>query len=220
VDELTDAVRRYYAARAAEYDTSAGYRDAEAGRLRAPLTALVAETFAGRQVLEVACGTGYWTEAIGRTAASVLATDVSEEMIAQARRRLARLENAEVRLADAYRLDGVPTGFTGGFAHWWLSHIPRELLSDFLNVFHSRLADGAVVLFIDHLPYEAPGRRVDANGNTIETRTLSGGRTFEIVKNFPDQKALKTALSSCADAVECREVAGSWAMRYHAKRGA
>ena len=217
MDELTDKVRAHYVARAAEYDVSAGYHDAEAERLRAPLKKFVTETFRARDVLEVACGTGYWTEVVAQVAASVLATDASAEMIAAARCRLARLKNVECRLAAAYRLVRVGPGFTGGFAHWWLSHIPKSLLGRFLEIFHSRLADGAAVLFIDQLPYQSAHRRIDGDGNTIETRRLSDDRTFEIVKNFPSRDELTAILSPRADGFEYREATGSWIVSYRVR---
>ena len=41
--------------------------------------------FAGAKVFEVACGTGYWTEVLARSAASVFATDINDEVLAVAR---------------------------------------------------------------------------------------------------------------------------------------
>ena len=74
---MTD-LKRYYAARAAEYDRvyAKPERQADIARLRDILTDLLK----GHRVLEVACGTGYWTEPVGRVAESVLATDINPEM--------------------------------------------------------------------------------------------------------------------------------------------
>ena len=48
----SDEVARYYAARAGEYDLSAGYLDAHAEILRSPIKVLFREAFKGHEVLE------------------------------------------------------------------------------------------------------------------------------------------------------------------------
>ena len=54
----------------------------------------------GDTVLECACGTGAITAAIAPTCASVVATDYSEGMLKQARKKLARFPNVVVEQAD------------------------------------------------------------------------------------------------------------------------
>lgn len=61
---------------------------------------------AGMEVLELAAGTGLVTAELARTAASVMATDLSEDMLAILRGRLEalRLLNVQARAADATAL--------------------------------------------------------------------------------------------------------------------
>jgi demethylmenaquinone methyltransferase/2-methoxy-6-polyprenyl-1,4-benzoquinol methylase len=219
--ESVRAVAEYYAARAQEYDLTAGYEDPAAEPLRAQAKARCQELFRGADVLEIACGTGYWTKVVAQAARSVLATDACEEMLATARKRLAACENVRFQVADAYSLAGVPSGFNAACAVWWWSHVPKRLIPRFLTTLHSKLRPGARVLFVDQLPsaYVARGRRVEAGGDTTEVRQLSGGRDFRVVKNFPGRGDVMEALASLATDVEHREFPQecSWSVTYRVK---
>jgi len=212
------AVAEYYAARAQEYDLTAGYEDMVAEPLRAPAKVRCQDLFRNTDVLEIACGTGYWTEVMAQVARSVLATDVCEEMLALARRRLAAYKNVRFQVADAYSLDGVREGFDAACAVWWWSHIPKRLIPQFLATLHSRLRPDARVLFVDQLPsaYAPKDQRVDVSGDTTEERRAPDGRLFRIVKNFPTQEEVLGALAGLASDIEYREFPEecSWSVSY------
>jgi len=72
----------YYSARADEYEQvyAKPERQDDLGRLKA----LIPSFFVGRRVLEVACGTGYWTRLIAQRAAGVIACDLSPQVLAHA----------------------------------------------------------------------------------------------------------------------------------------
>ena len=78
----TDLIR-YYAERAPEYEKI--YHKPERQSDLALLHEIVRRAFTGQHVLEIACGTGYWTETLGRCADSVTATDINEEVLEIAR---------------------------------------------------------------------------------------------------------------------------------------
>src|SRR5207302_8191007 len=69
----------YYAARAAEYERI--YEKPERQRDLARLRELIPAYFAGRDVLDVACGTGYWTQWIAPGARRVTAIDINVETL-------------------------------------------------------------------------------------------------------------------------------------------
>jgi demethylmenaquinone methyltransferase/2-methoxy-6-polyprenyl-1,4-benzoquinol methylase len=213
---LAHNVTQYYAELAPIYDHTAGYKDSVAERLRIPIKARYRDIFRARSVLEIACGTGYWTLPIAEVAKSVLAVDINPALLSQAEERCAHLSNVTFQVADAYTLAGIPTGFNAAFGIWWWSHVPRERIAAFLAALHGKLEPGAFVLFVDQLPYDGPARRKDAGGNTLEQRSLPDGRLFEIVKNFPTEEDIRSSLARIAENVEYikRSDERSWTVTY------
>lgn len=215
----SDEVTRYYAARADVYDEAAGYFDREAEALREPIKARYRELFKGRDVIEVACGSGYWTRVLGEVAASVVAFDINAEILQKAVERCRDLPNVRFRLADACTFLGVPTGFDAAVAIWWYSHVPRANIRQFLNALCGVLAPGALVMFMDQLPYENVVRTTDAGGNLLEERSLPGGRKFSVIKNFPSEAELRDAITPFAAdfSYNARPAEGSWEVVWRVK---
>jgi ubiquinone/menaquinone biosynthesis C-methylase UbiE len=82
----TDDLVNYYNERASVFDLTSGYANLEAEKLREPIKARFRATFRGKRVLEIACGSGYWTAVIGEAAESVLAIDISRSLLDQAQK--------------------------------------------------------------------------------------------------------------------------------------
>jgi SAM-dependent methyltransferase len=190
----------YYAARAAEYDLSVGYGTPRVEACLAPLKARFQTALKGHDALEVACGTGYWTQNAAATARSILAIDLDPASIALGQARVASLPGVRCQLADAYSLEGISGPFTAAFSLFWWSHMPKSKIHGFLRTLHARLLPGALVMFVDQLPYShGERRRYDEEGNLLEARRLLSGGTFEIVKNFPTQAELAGVLAGFAE---------------------
>ena len=226
-DEISEETARYYAARAPEYDLSAGYLTLDADPVRLAKKRRYQQLFRGHDVLEIACGTGYWTEVLAETAKSVVGIDVNPEMISRAQSRCEHLPHVKFRLADAYSLGPEAGTFSAAFAVWWWSHIPRSRLREFLLSLHRGLIPGALVLFTDQLEYDVPRvdgmatqRHEDSNGDTIERRVLSDGQEYDIVKNFPTEQELVAALSGFGSGIQYREWPGEkhWELTYKSGR--
>ena len=100
----TKEMVEYYDCRAAEYDHSMGYGDPAAGIFYEPIIQFLRQKFCGRDVLEIACGPGYWTQQIADVATSVLATDVNQSVLEQAGKKVFSKRNVEFRQADVYKL--------------------------------------------------------------------------------------------------------------------
>lgn len=188
---------KYYAKRASEYE--AIYAKPERQADLRQLKRIVAEAMAGHEVLELACGTGYWTEAIAPSARSVVAGDINAEMIEVAREKRWDAGNVEFRLFDSYALPDFGREFTAAFAGFWWSHIPRARLGDFLRSLGSKLAPGARVMFVDSryvAGSNTPIARTDAAGDTFQMRRLADGSSHEVLKNFPDEAELRRIVTA------------------------
>ncbi len=182
----TPQLEAYYARRAREYERV--YDKAERQDELAWLRDRLPRLFEGRRVLELACGTGYWTELIARRARHVLACDINEPVLEVAREKPIAKSRVRFVKADAFDLSGLPGGRDAAFAGFWWSHVRRARLGDFLGGLARALAPGALVAILDNRYVEGsstPVSRRDAEGNTYQVRPLLSGETHEILKNFP-----------------------------------
>jgi 2-polyprenyl-3-methyl-5-hydroxy-6-metoxy-1,4-benzoquinol methylase len=184
------ALLDYYSRRAAEYERiySKPERHADLARLREHLRALLTN----RRVLEVACGTGYWTSAMADATASITATDASEEVLEVARSKRMG-DRVTFRRADAWKTGELSGDFDAGLAAFWWSHVPKQKLAAFLAGFHAALKPGARVVFSDNrfvAGSSTPLSRTDESGNSYQSRRLDDGSTHEVLKNFPTRAEL------------------------------
>jgi SAM-dependent methyltransferase len=98
-------------------------------------------------VLEIACGTGLWTEALAGWADTVTAIDAAPEAVAIARDRV-RPANVSFEVADVFSWNP-GTRFDVIFFSAWLSHVPASRFGQFWQLLESLLAGNGRVLFID-----------------------------------------------------------------------
>jgi demethylmenaquinone methyltransferase/2-methoxy-6-polyprenyl-1,4-benzoquinol methylase len=208
----------YYARRAAEYERiyAKPERQADLRWLRERVAGLLA----GRDVLEVACGTGYWTELIAAVATSIHATDLNEETLTLARARPFPRGNATFAVQDAYTQASMPAAWDAGFAGLWLSHVDLARMPEFVDALHSHLVPGAIVVAFDERDdptRTVRGMRVDAaTGNRYEARRLENGERYEIVKNFVDAPRLRRALARRARNLQYDDLGRFWIATWEA----
>jgi 2-polyprenyl-3-methyl-5-hydroxy-6-metoxy-1,4-benzoquinol methylase len=188
-DEVLDDQVDYYRRRAGEYDVTA-YGDVEAARAR--IARLVAQMRPTGRVLEIACGTGLWTEALAGPADTVTAIDVAPEAVEIARARV-RSANVGFEVADVFSWDPA-TRFDVIFFSAWLSHVPTSRIERFWNSLRGLLADDGRVLFIDeHVDEREKEAYVPGRDEVVERR-LRDGSTFHVIKNFVDPDRLEPRL--------------------------
>lgn len=210
-DPRIEEQKRYYRARAPEYDDwwyRLGRYDlgdahrrawqAEALEVRRRVEAELLPV--GGALLELAAGTGTWTEVLMGGVAEIVAVDASAEVLAINRDKCASLASpgsvSHVE-ADIFGLD-LGRRFEAVFFGFWLTHVPDDRFDEFWVTVDRHLAPGGRVFLIDNAHPEGSGgeRRADgihassagtsrndvAAGTAI--RTLADGSSFEIVKRF------------------------------------
>jgi trans-aconitate methyltransferase len=191
----------YYRARAPEYERGA-YAAAEAQAL---LDVVVDRIPAGVDLLELACGTGAWTERLARRARSTTAVDAAPEMIEIARGRTG--DGVNFVCADV--LDWQPERrYDAVFFGFWLSHVPADRFEAFWTMLAGCLVDGGQVVFVDEHVRHAPSESWLAR--EVAERTLADGSRHRIVKAYLDPADVTDRLAELGWHAEVSEVGRRW----------
>ena len=202
-DNLISGMNNYYDRRAPWHDELMSYKSSEKMEaLFEPIVTLFEPFITGKDVLEIACGTGNWTRVLAKRAGSVTATDINHSMLEIAREKEYSSEIPKFFEADAYTLDGVDKTFDAAFMADWWTHIPKSKLSQFLDNLHLKLRTSGCVVVIDMLPRDLPEgetEHFDDDGNRIHERTLPEGGSFSVVKNYPSHQELSETISPYSD---------------------
>lgn len=198
---------QYYNHRAREYEEIYHRPNPVRQKELAEIATVMKDVFLTRYVLEVACGTGFWTAVAAKVAESVVAIDISNEMLAIAKAKGLPNERVQFCVTDAYNLDLVKGVFDAGLANFWLSHVPKSRLNDFLHGFHKRLISGAVIFMADNVLVPGlGGELVDKRGceDTFKLRELSDGSKYEVLKNYYDTNQLQQIFEPLSSELKIR----------------
>ena len=207
----------YYAKRASEYERI--YEKSERQNDLATLKELFQRNFTGHDVLEIACGTGYWTQIISQTAKSIAAIDINEEVLA-----IARVKSYGCKInfqrADAFDLTLPETHFTAGLAAAWWSHLRKSEVRNFLTRFHRQFSSDSLMAFMDNrfvAGSNTPISRKDDEGNTYQLRKLENGDQYEVLKKFPDEMEARELVGNSVAAFSWTELRYYWFLTYKLK---
>jgi SAM-dependent methyltransferase len=146
------------------------------------------------EIVELAAGTGWWSPLLA-TKGELSLYDGNPAPLDRARERLvAHQLRAHLHVRDAWaepdrRVDAVFTGF-------WLSHVPRARLDEFLGIVRRWLKPGGTFALIDSLPdpqSSAADHPMPADDSSV--RRLDDGREFTIVKVYYRPDELQAALT-------------------------
>jgi demethylmenaquinone methyltransferase/2-methoxy-6-polyprenyl-1,4-benzoquinol methylase len=146
-------------------------------------------------ILELACGTGIWTEYLLRFNGQITAVDAAPEVIAINRERT---KSANVKYLQADLFNWQPDKKYGVvFFAFWLSHVPPERFDNFWRVVAEALKPGGRVFFIDsrfEQTSTAKNHTLENPDDTVIKRKLNDGREFNIVKIFYQPAELEAKL--------------------------
>jgi len=175
----------YYQARAGEYDESLqgmGPGEQASEEWLHILSALRALRPV-EQVLELACGTGIWTQELMKIGRSVTALDGSPEMLAINRSKAGGTV-IEYQCVDLFQWEP-ERQYDLVFFAFWLSHVPPAHLRGFLNKVARATKPGGRVFLVDEPKSDRniSGPNVDG---VYQQRTLRDGSSFQIVKVYYD----------------------------------
>lgn len=197
---MRESMKKYYAQRVESYESI--YQKPERQADLQVLQARVCESLKNHSVLEIACGTGYWTERFAPVASSVMATDINQVMLDIAQTKPYPFERVQFALADVFDLPVARTGqYSACFAGFLWSHIKREEQAGVLQQFCKAAGKGSLLVLIDNNDVEGsttPIARTDLEGNTYQLRMQEDGSRVEIVKNFPTDSFLRKKLAPVA----------------------
>ena len=211
MNRQNDPVARYYASstQAADAALSRAERANDLSKVRDRIAQLVR----GKSVLELACGTGYWTEVIAATAERVLATDILDEMIERAQRRRLPEGRVSFRRVDGLDLPEDLGAFSCVFIGFWWSHLKRDEQDALLAQLRARLGPDVTLILLDDAYVEGSSTtiaRTDAQGNTYEIVATPDGERFELPKNYPADSALRKRLGGDVREIRIERLTYYW----------
>lgn len=212
--QIEASLQPYYAARASEYD--AVYLKPERQVDLREIELWLPSHFVDKHVLEVACGTGYWTQFIAPLASGITAVDAAVETLAIAAKRVPD-DKLEFLVGDAYALPQREEKFDAAFAGFWFSHVPKARQLEFLSGLNARLKPGAKVVLLDNRYVEGSSSAIveqDDEGNTFQTRTLGDGSKHRVLKNFPSEIELQSLVQDFSGKTTYTAWPFFWAFEY------
>ena len=198
LDALLAEQVAYYRARAPEYDeVYVDKRAWEAFLDELPITG---------DVLELACGSGWWTPHLARRARSITAVDAAPEMLALARQRVQGLP-VELLAADLFAWQP-PRRYDTAFFAFWLSHVPPARFAALWSTVGAALAPGGQACFLDTTDRARDIERV-LRGQPAPSvqRRLRDGSEYRAVKMFYSPAELAAKLAGLGWTATIREVA-------------
>lgn len=151
------------------------------------------------RVLEIACGTGWWTAQLAARAEQITVIDASSEMLERCRVRVEADGRSAAKLeclhSDIWEWRPERC-FDAVFFGFWLSHVPEVRFDGFWEQVDAALLPGGRVFFVDSADPAGSSRAgYTAETSEAELRELNDGRRYQIVKRYFDPGWLRQRLA-------------------------
>ena len=213
-NKMNQHLKTYYQKRAKEYDRV--YQKPERQADLKQLHQYLKTTFDNKTVLEIACGTGYWTKTIAQTCTSIIATDINEAVLEIARKKNYNGASVTFKALDLWQLAIPPKPYDSLFGGFIWSHILTTDLPRFLALLKSQLTKNGALIFIDNKYVKGsntPIARTDDAGNTYQIRRLQNGTAYEVLKNFPSKEEIEDLIADLGFDMEWMELEYYWVLK-------
>jgi SAM-dependent methyltransferase len=187
--------------RQGRYDRGEAHREQWFAEISEVESALFSINLSG-DILELACGTGLWTQLLASFADRLIAVDASPEVIEL---NQSRIQSKYVKYIVADLFNWTPTRkFDFVFFGFWLSHVPMDRFTDFWQMVRLALKPNGQVFFVDSLfvgvasPSEnrtSPAiNHAELHQKGYAERKLNDGRVYQVVKIFHEPVQLEKSL--------------------------
>ncbi|PZO37894.1 MAG: class I SAM-dependent methyltransferase [Pseudanabaena frigida] len=198
---------QYYRDRASEYDEwffrQGRYDRGEPHRQLwfsevADVEVALGESKPSGDILELASGTGLWTQHLADFATTLTAVDASPEVIALNKQRLNSTSSKySIKYIIADLFNWTPSQqYDFIFFGFWLSHVHPDRFTDFWQTVKNALKPDGCVFFVDSLfnPESTANNHTKLDRQGYSERKLNDGKTYRIVKIFHEPLQLKESL--------------------------
>ena len=188
----------YYNQRASEYEQIYYYDIPERRKEIDDEVARLKTLVKNKSVLELACGTGYWTTRISETARQIITSDISEQMITEAQKKEYHCSTHFVR-SDLSNPPFAKESFDIIVLGFWFSHEPKQSYDSLIKSLQSLIKPDGQIWMIDNNPpaegSQFKSKGSDEHGNNYKLRFLDNGSEFVVLKNYFTENSLKEIFS-------------------------
>ena len=168
---------------------------------------------AGHTVLELGCGTGFWTEVAAESAQSVLAVDINASLLDIARERPMAEGKVAFRVADALDLPEDIGTFSAVLVSFLWSHLNKKEQEQLLATLKQRLGKDVLLVLLDDSFVEGFSEtiaRTDADGTTYQILATPEGERVELPKSYQSDSALRKRLGNVSKEIKIERVEFFW----------
>jgi len=172
-------MKDYYFLIQDRYNYFLGYENVGVIKKLNPVIEKIQKVVKNKEVLELACGPGFWSKHVNTTAKSLLCTDINNH----------KLGNINFEQVDNYNFPKFNKKFDICFAVDWFCHLDKRVIKTHLKSIYCRLKKNGQIVFCDQMEgmqlnglYFGNDNKDDF-GNNISFRFINN-KKFNIIKNF------------------------------------